>query len=148
MPTTLIPIQFSWNLQHMLILVVGEHYHWNFWKILKNKKTNFSGTVIPSRNVQKIPPDHLLPSRKLKHAFMPGHRAPSCSPYRLFWSARCLSARPVLILLLLQPILLIMQPILLCSLHPATYPAFPAAYPAHPATYPVRPAPDPVPPSA
>jgi hypothetical protein len=68
-PTTLISVRFSWNLQHMLILVVWAHSNWNFWKILKNKKNIFLGTFIPSRTVQKIPTGHVVPSRNMQLHF-------------------------------------------------------------------------------
>jgi hypothetical protein len=63
-PTALIPVQFSWNLQHMLILVVGEHSHRKFWKILKNKKV-FS----PSRTVHNVLSGHSIMSQNVN--FMP-----------------------------------------------------------------------------
>ncbi len=67
-PTALIPVQFSWNLHHMLILVVGEHSHWNVWKILKNKKVFFPGCLLTSRTVHSVPPGHSITSRNLQHA--------------------------------------------------------------------------------
>jgi hypothetical protein len=55
--------RFLWNLQESLILAWNELFC--FSEKMKNKKVFFSGSFVPSRTVQKLPPGHFLPSRNV-----------------------------------------------------------------------------------